>query len=65
MPDLTHEVFNQPEPLFAAFCDSRLAGIWGHAFGTLGAGHRLRRHHHSGHAALRLQRTPKGKTCPT
>jgi putative acyl-CoA dehydrogenase len=38
MPDLTLEVFNQPEPLFAAFCDSRLAGIWGHAFGTLGAG---------------------------
>jgi putative acyl-CoA dehydrogenase len=27
-----------PEPVFAAFCDSRLAGNWGQAFGTLGAG---------------------------
>ncbi|MEO7547471.1 MAG: acyl-CoA dehydrogenase family protein, partial [Ramlibacter sp.] len=27
-----------PAPVFAAFCDSRLAGNWGHAFGTLGAG---------------------------
>ncbi|WP_395684960.1 isovaleryl-CoA dehydrogenase [Caenimonas koreensis] len=26
-----------PAPLFAAFCDSRIAGNWGHAFGTLGA----------------------------
>lgn len=27
-----------PGPVFAAFCDSRIAGNWGHAFGTLGAG---------------------------
>jgi putative acyl-CoA dehydrogenase len=27
-----------PAPVFSAFCDSRLAGNWGHAFGTLGAG---------------------------
>ncbi len=27
-----------PPAVFAAFCDSRLAGQWGHAFGTLGAG---------------------------
>jgi putative acyl-CoA dehydrogenase len=27
-----------PPAVFAAFCDSRLAGDWGHAFGTLGAG---------------------------
>ena len=27
-----------PTPVFAAFCDSRLAGNWGQAFGTLGAG---------------------------
>jgi putative acyl-CoA dehydrogenase len=26
-----------PAPVFAAFCDSRLGGNWGHAFGTLGA----------------------------
>jgi len=26
-----------PPPVFAAFCDSRLGGNWGHAFGTLGA----------------------------
>ena len=26
-----------PLPVFAAFCDSRLGGNWGHAFGTLGA----------------------------
>lgn len=26
-----------PPAVFAAFCDSRLAGNWGHAFGTLGA----------------------------
>ena len=26
-----------PEPVFAAFCQSRLGGDWGHAFGTLGA----------------------------
>lgn len=26
-----------PAEVFAAFCDSRLAGNWGHAFGTLGA----------------------------
>ena len=26
-----------PQPVFAAFCDSRLAGNWGQAFGTLGA----------------------------
>jgi putative acyl-CoA dehydrogenase len=24
--------------VFAAFCDSRLGGNWGQAFGTLGAG---------------------------
>jgi putative acyl-CoA dehydrogenase len=24
-----------PEPTFDAFCRSRLAGDWGHAFGTL------------------------------
>jgi putative acyl-CoA dehydrogenase len=27
-----------PPPVFAAFCGSRLAGDWGQAFGTLGAG---------------------------
>ncbi len=27
-----------PAPVFGAFCDSRLAGNWGQAFGTLGAG---------------------------
>jgi putative acyl-CoA dehydrogenase len=27
-----------PTPVFAAFCDSRLAGNWGQAFGTLPAG---------------------------
>jgi putative acyl-CoA dehydrogenase len=27
-----------PTPVFAAFCDSRLAGNWGQAFGTLSAG---------------------------
>jgi putative acyl-CoA dehydrogenase len=27
-----------PPFVFGAFCDSRLAGDWGHAFGTLGAG---------------------------
>ncbi len=27
-----------PTAVFAAFCDSRLAGNWGQAFGTLGAG---------------------------
>ncbi len=27
-----------PPAVFAAFCDSRLAGNWGHAFGSLGAG---------------------------
>lgn len=27
-----------PTAVFAAFCDSRLAGDWGQAFGTLGAG---------------------------
>ena len=27
-----------PAAVFAAFCDSRLAGNWGQAFGTLGAG---------------------------
>ena len=27
-----------PGEVFDAFCDSRLAGNWGHAFGTLGAG---------------------------
>jgi putative acyl-CoA dehydrogenase len=27
-----------PPAVFGAFCDSRLAGDWGHAFGTLGAG---------------------------
>jgi putative acyl-CoA dehydrogenase len=26
-----------PPAVFAAFCDSRLAGDWGYAFGTLGA----------------------------
>ncbi|MGE0332246.1 MAG: isovaleryl-CoA dehydrogenase [Ramlibacter sp.] len=26
-----------PAPVFAAFCESRLGGDWGHAFGTLGA----------------------------
>ncbi|RZJ26650.1 MAG: DNA alkylation response protein [Haliea sp.] len=26
-----------PAAVFSAFCDSRLAGNWGHAFGTLGA----------------------------
>jgi putative acyl-CoA dehydrogenase len=26
-----------PAPVFAAFCDSRVAGNWGQAFGTLGA----------------------------
>ncbi len=26
-----------PESVFRAFCDSRLAGNWGHTFGTLGA----------------------------
>jgi putative acyl-CoA dehydrogenase len=26
-----------PAAVFAAFCDSRVAGQWGHAFGTLGA----------------------------
>jgi putative acyl-CoA dehydrogenase len=26
-----------PSPVFAAFCDSRLGGDWGQAFGTLGA----------------------------
>ena len=27
-----------PSTVFAAFCDSRLCGNWGHAFGTLGSG---------------------------
>jgi putative acyl-CoA dehydrogenase len=27
-----------PDAVFGAFCDSRLAGNWGHAFGTLGGG---------------------------
>ena len=27
-----------PAPVFSAFCDSRLAGNWGHAFGTLSSG---------------------------
>jgi len=27
-----------PSPVFAAFCESRIAGNWGHAFGTLGSG---------------------------
>ena len=27
-----------PSAVFAAFCDSRLAGNWGHTFGTLGGG---------------------------
>jgi len=27
-----------PSEVFAAFCDSRLAGNWGHTFGSLGAG---------------------------
>jgi putative acyl-CoA dehydrogenase len=27
-----------PAPVFAAFCDSRLAGNWGYSFGSLGAG---------------------------
>ena len=27
-----------PAAVFGAFCDSRLAGDWGHAFGTLPAG---------------------------
>jgi putative acyl-CoA dehydrogenase len=27
-----------PAAVFAAFCDSRIAGNWGHAFGSLGAG---------------------------
>lgn len=27
-----------PPAVFAAFCDSRLAGHWGHSFGSLGAG---------------------------
>jgi putative acyl-CoA dehydrogenase len=26
-----------PASVFAAFCDSRVAGNWGQAFGTLGA----------------------------
>ena len=26
-----------PPAVFRAFCDSRLGGDWGHAFGTLGA----------------------------
>jgi putative acyl-CoA dehydrogenase len=26
-----------PAAVFCAFCDSRLAGNWGHTFGTLGA----------------------------
>ena len=30
-----------PPTVFAAFCDSRLAGHWGHTFGTLGAGQDL------------------------
>jgi putative acyl-CoA dehydrogenase len=29
---------SSPPAVFAAFCDSRLAGNWGHAFGTLAAG---------------------------
>jgi len=27
-----------PAAVFGAFCDSRLAGHWGHSFGSLGAG---------------------------
>lgn len=27
-----------PSAVYSAFCDSRLAGNWGHTFGTLGAG---------------------------
>ena len=27
-----------PAAVFSAFCDSRIAGNWGQAFGTLGAG---------------------------
>ena len=34
-----------------AFCASRLAGDWGHAFGTLPAGHRLQPHHRAPPAA--------------
>jgi putative acyl-CoA dehydrogenase len=26
-----------PSAVFAAFCDSRIAGEWGHSFGSLGA----------------------------
>ena len=33
------------EAVADAFCASRLGGDWGHAFGTLPAGHRLRAHH--------------------
>ena len=33
------------EAVADAFCASRLAGDWGHAFGTLPARHRLRPHH--------------------
>ncbi|GAC1526370.1 MAG: DNA alkylation response protein [Ramlibacter sp.] len=29
---------SSPSAVFAAFCDSRVAGNWGHAFGTLGTG---------------------------
>lgn len=31
-------VQSAPPAVFAAFCDSRLAGNWGHTFGSLGAG---------------------------
>ena len=33
------------EAVADAFCASRLAGDWGHAFGTLPSGHGLRPHH--------------------
>ena len=31
-------VFDPARGVFGAFCDSRLGGHWGHAFGTLGSG---------------------------
>jgi putative acyl-CoA dehydrogenase len=40
-----------PAEVFSAFCDSRLGGNWGHAFGTLGAQTDFDPHHRA-HAAL-------------
>ena len=51
----------RPAAVFAAFCDSRLAGNWGQAFGTLAAGTDFDTIIAARHAALNDQ----GRPCPT